>query len=140
MWLDREWSSASLADNQVGWDWFGVHLDDGRDLMVYRLRRRDGSVEPFSAGAVVAADGQRTALIVEDFEMEPVRRATMASGRTYPVAWRVRIPRAGLDLRIESVFDEQEHTGTVAYWEGLVDVMDDTGRKLGQGYLEMTGY
>jgi predicted secreted hydrolase len=55
-WMDASGRRALGAD-QVGWDWFALQLADGRDLMVYRLRRRDGSIDPFSAGTIVAADG-----------------------------------------------------------------------------------
>ncbi len=32
-WLDREWSTSALAEDQVGWDWFSLQLDSGDDLM-----------------------------------------------------------------------------------------------------------
>ncbi len=55
--MDREWSTSALGADQVGWDWFALQLSDGRDVMIYRLRRRDGSIDPFSAGTIVGADG-----------------------------------------------------------------------------------
>ncbi len=140
MWLDREWSSSALAPDQVGWDWFGLHLRDGRDLMLYRLRKADGTVDPFSAGAVVEADGRRTALGARDFALVPAMPERLGSGRRYPLRWRVRVPAHALDLTVSAAFAEQEHTGAVAYWEGLVDVTNDNGEVAGHGYLEMTGY
>lgn len=140
MWLDREWSSSALAPYQVGWDWFGLHLADGRDLMLYRLRKADGTVDPFSAGALVDVNGRRTALRVQDFELVPAAPERLASGRGYPLRWRVRVPAQALDLTVTAAFAEQEHTGTVAYWEGLVGVTDNRGEVAGHGYLEMTAY
>jgi predicted secreted hydrolase len=140
LWLDREWSSSALSANQVGWDWVGLQLDDGRDLMLYRLRNSDGSVDPFSAGALIDADGQRTGLDLDDFEMKPEQLQTLGSGRRYPLQWHLRVPGHGLDLTVAATFPEQEHTGMVAYWEGLVEVRDGSGNLAGHGYLEMTGY
>ena len=55
-WMDREWSTSSLAPGEVGWDWFGLQLDDGWELMLYRLRRR-----PPAAQAGVATPLRRPA-------------------------------------------------------------------------------
>jgi predicted secreted hydrolase len=35
--------------------------------------------------------------------------------------------------------DSRSSTGTV-YWEGLSELHGDAGRRIGLGYLEMTGY
>ncbi len=135
-WLDREWSTSALGDGQVGWDWFALHLDDGRDLMLYQLRRDDGSKDPLSEGSLVAADGTKTRLDAADFSLEPLR--TWASGGgDYPTRWRLRVPSAGLDLTVSAAFEAQELDATVRYWEGAVDV---TGSAPGVGFLEMTGY
>ena len=138
-WLDREWSTSALAPGQVGWDWFALHLDDGRDLMLYQLRRSDGGKDPLSEGSLVAADGTKTRLGARDFALEPVETWTSPLGGTYPVRWRVRVPSAGLDLEVAATFDAQELDATVRYWEGAVDVTDAGGAR-GTGFLEMTGY
>ncbi len=44
-WMDREWSTSALGPELVGWDWVALQLDDGRDVMLYRLRRRDGPLD-----------------------------------------------------------------------------------------------
>src|SRR5262249_47665070 len=69
-WMDREWSTSALGHDQVGWDWLAFQLDDGRDVMVYRLRRRDGSADPHSAGAVIAADGSTRSLSAGDVSLD----------------------------------------------------------------------
>src|SRR5688500_10973524 len=46
-WMDREWSTSALSPDLAGWDGLSVQLSDGRDLMLYRLRRKDGSVGAF---------------------------------------------------------------------------------------------
>lgn len=140
-WLDREWGSSQLPAGVSGWDWFALHLDDGRDVMVYRLRTGDGRASPFSAGVVVAADGTVTRLTAEDFRARPQRSWTDREGVGWPVVWRIGIPAEGLELEVEALFDEQRWYDGVAYWEGAVLVRDvASGEPAGRGYLELSGY
>jgi len=120
-----------------GWDWFGLQLDDGRDLMLYRLRRDDGRVDPFSAGSVVATDGSVTALAAGDFSIEVLDRWRTSDGIDYPSRWRLRVPGHGLDLKVAPLVADQELRLAVRYWEGAVDV---SGSVRGRGYAELTGY
>ena len=136
-WLDREWSTSALGPGQVGWDWFALHLDDGRDLMIYQLRRADGSEDPLSKGVLVAPDGTPTPLSSSDFALTPVRTWASPRGGAYPLAWRVEIPGEGLSLTVEAAMEDQELRAAVRYWEGAVDV---SGSASGVGFLEMTGY
>lgn len=137
-WLDREWSTSALGEDQVGWDWFSLQLDDGRDVMFYRLRLRDGGTSPFSNGVVVGADGSVRRLSTRDVEVEPLRYwDSPASGARYPVAWSFRIPDASIDLDLTPLVDGQEMTHSVTYWEGAVRA---AGSHAGSGFVEMTGY
>lgn len=140
-WLDREWSTSALGADQVGWDWFSLQLASGDDLMLYRLRLRGGATDPYSAGSLVRGDNDTTRLSAGDFDLEALRWWRSPDGARYPVAWRLRLPDAGLDLRVEALVDDQEMATGVRYWEGAVDVRSATsGEPLGRGYLEMTGY
>ncbi|MFN3596539.1 MAG: lipocalin-like domain-containing protein [Rubricoccaceae bacterium] len=137
-WMDREWFTNALAEDQVGWDWFALHLDDGRDLMVYQLRRPDGSFDPRSKGLLVEADGRHRVLSSGEYTLTPEGWWAAPDGARYPVRWRVRVPGEGLDLRVAARLEAQEHTASaVRYWEGAVAV---SGSVSGLGYLEMTGY
>jgi predicted secreted hydrolase len=137
-WLDREWSTSALGPDQVGWDWFALQLDDGRDLMYYQLRSRDGSPSRFSEGVLVGPDGTKTLLDRADVDLTVTDRWTVPDGsRTYPVAWRLRLPERDVDLRVRAAFPNQEMNVSVRYWEGAVVV---TGSASGRGYVEMTGY
>ncbi|MCP5299661.1 MAG: carotenoid 1,2-hydratase [Chromatiaceae bacterium] len=136
-WLDREWSTSALAPDQAGWDWFALQLDDGRDLMFYRMRGRDGLAQPFSSGTLVAADGHATPLSLADVDARPLRYWQAHDGVRYPVEWQVKVAAQGLDLRVSAAFDAQEMRHTVRYWEGAVTV---TGSQRGVGYLELAGY
>lgn len=145
-WLDREWATNQLGAGQVGWDWISLHLSDGRDLMLYRLRRADGSADEFSSGTLIAADRGSRHLGWQDFSLTPQPGKTWTSGRSggvYPIAWRIEIPSESLVLNLSAALPDQELAlSPVAYWEGAVDA---TGTASGQpvtaeGYLEMTGY
>ena len=140
-WLDREWSTSALEPGQVGWDWFALQLDDGRDLMFYRLRRKDGSTDPHSGGTLIAADGKAQPLKLEEVELSSTRWWTSPkSGARYPTDWRLRVPSRGIELEISPRLDDQELLGSFRYWEGAVAVRGLNGSPNGVGYLEMTGY
>ncbi len=142
-WMDREWGTTALGTELVGWDWFALQLADGRDVMVYRLRRRDGGTDPFSRGTLVAADGSTRALAREAVGIEVL--GTWRSPRTgtvYPSRWRLRVPGEDLTLDVTPELPDQELDLTVRYWEGAARV---TGTAAGQpvnghGYVELTGY
>ncbi|MBJ6750194.1 lipocalin-like domain-containing protein [Geomonas anaerohicana] len=140
-WLDREWSTSALEPDQVGWDWFALHLDDGRDLMFYQLRRRDGSSDPFSGGTLVARDGRSRNLRRDEVQLEVVSRwESPAGGARYPSVWRLRVPTQGLALEVVPRLADQELLTGFRYWEGAVAVRGLDGSPGGSGYLEMTGY
>jgi predicted secreted hydrolase len=150
-WMDHEFFTHQLESDQIGWDWFSVQLADDTELMLFRIRRKDGSVDPFSAATFVDARGQSTHLRSTDFSLQP-SGATWTSAitkATYPVQWRIAVPKLGLDLDVKTPLASQELTGgssngtlTPSYWEGAVAYTGTrTGSKIqGVGYLEMTGY
>jgi predicted secreted hydrolase len=142
-WMDREWSTSALGAGVEGWDWFALQLDDGRELMVYLLRRRDGSIDRFSAGTLVAADGTARALAVGDVSIETLARWTSPrSGVRYPSRWRLGVPSADLRMEIEPRLEDQELSVGTRYWEGAVAVVGSAGARpiAGQGYVELVGY
>lgn len=151
-WMDHEFGTSFLEPEQRGWDWLSIQLSDNRELMLYQLRRADGSRDPRSSGTLVDANGKTTHLTNTDFTLTPGNTAfTSKNGAVYPTEWTIAIPSQQLELRVSTPLQDQElsligSTG-VAYWEGMVDV---TGRQAnrptgqqeirGAGYLEMTGY
>jgi predicted secreted hydrolase len=137
-WMDREWSTSSLGPDQVGWDWFSLQLADGRELMLYRLRRKDGSADPASSGTLIAADGSSRRLTLADVTLETaVAWTSPRSGARYPARFRLRLPAFGLDLNVRPLLADQELDTSFRYWEGAVAV---TGTVAGSGYVELTGY
>ncbi len=142
-WFDHEWSTSALGPEAVGWDWFSLQLEDGRELMYFQIRRTDGSVEPVSAGTLVAADGRTRRLAREDVRVEVLRRwKSPATGASYPAQWRIIVAAERLDLLIEPWLADQELRTSFVYWEGAVRISgSDAGRVVaGQGYVELTGY
>lgn len=142
-WLDREWGTSALGADVVGWDWFALQLQDGRELMLYHLRRADGTPDAHSAGVLVDAQGGATPLALDARSITVTR--TWRSPRTaitYPAGWRLRLPEHGLDLDVRPLVNTQEWDGAVRYWEGAVAVRGSAGDRAieGSGYVELTGY
>jgi predicted secreted hydrolase len=142
-WLDREWSTSALADDQAGWDWFSLQLDSGDDLMFYQLRRKDGATDPLSEGVRVLQDGTALRLEAGDFVLTELGRwRSPLDGTVYPSGWRIQVPDEGLDLEVIPVRQDQELNVSVRYWEGAVDVRGTGASEgvVGRGYVELTGY
>lgn len=141
-WMDREWSTSALPEGVVGWDWFALQLDDGSELMLYQLRRGDGTTDPFSKGSLVAPDGSAAPFSAAELTLTPEGRWRAPSGAVYPAGWRLAIPSRGLALEVEPALADQELPVSIRYWEGAVRVAGTrNGREVaGAGYLEMTGY
>ncbi|TPW10794.1 MAG: hypothetical protein FD129_1822 [bacterium] len=146
-WMDHEFGTSFLEPGQRGWDWLSIQLADGRELMLYQLRRDDGSRDPRSSGTLVGTDGQAKHLDVNAFMLTPGRSTFKSkNGAVYPIEWSIAIPSERLDLKVATPLNDQElalerSTG-VAYWEGAIDVSGTAAGKAiaGAGYLEMTGY
>ena len=141
-WMDHEWFTNQLGKDQVGWDWFSMQLDNQTELMLFRLRKRDGSIDPYSAGTYIDAQGRARHLAYSEFSLTPQGYwKSPRTGANYPVRWQIRVPLLGISLDAAAAVDAQElaandQTGP-AYWEGSVTY---TGSASGSGYLEMTGY
>ena len=134
-WMDREWSTSVLGEAYQGWDWFALHLDDGRDLMLYQLRRLDGRTDDYNAGSVADGTATRT-LTAADFSLTPIEH-----WRDWPVAWKLVFRGdPAQQYVVRAAIKDQVMDTAVRYWEGVVYVEDDDGRRRGKGYMELTGY
>jgi predicted secreted hydrolase len=142
-WMDHEFSTRALSRDQVGWDWFALRLDDGTDLMVFQIRRVDGTIASFSSGSLIGPDGTSQHLAQDAFNVDVTDTwRSPHSGASYPMRWTVRVPSANLDLQIEPYLQEQEMNLSYTYWEGAVSVTGEHNGNpvVGDGYVEMTGY
>lgn len=131
-WLDREWSSQPLAQDQTGWDWFSLSFVSGDKLMGFVLR---GGTD-YTSATWITADGTTTALPDGAFAATPLSHHSVA-GRTLPVEWQVRLPEKGVDVMVKALNPDAWMAASVPYWEGPVMISGSHG---GAGYLEMTGY
>ena len=144
-WFDREWSTSQLEPEQEGWDWFALQLDDKRDIMIYYLRREDGSLDLKSAGTIVEADGTSRTLAANEFNIEVLRQwRSPHSDISYPSGWKINILSESLELQVTPAVDDQELNTTIRYWEGAVKVSgkykDNNLIVAGKGYVELAGY
>ncbi len=141
-WFDREWSTSALETDQVGWDWFSLQLSDDRELMLYLMRRADGTNDPVSSGTLVHRDGSSVHLRRSDFDVQVVDRWRSREDVSYPSRWRIRVPSIALELDVEPRLADQEFAATFRYWEGMVSASGTAaGRAVrAHGFVEMTGY
>jgi predicted secreted hydrolase len=146
-WFDHEFGSNQLTPSQVGWDWFSLHLSDRQDLMIYFLRRKDGTVEPSSSGTLVTRVGDAIHLKLSDIKVEVVDQwKSPKSGGRYPSRWKLKVPIAKIEIEISPLVPSQElltggSTGVI-YWEGAVAGKGISAGKpiTCEGYVELTGY
>ena len=146
-WMDHEFGSSALRENQQGWDWFSIQLDNDAELMLYIIRRSDGTPDVTSSGSLVADDGRVIHIRRDQLRITPTARwKSPKSGATYPVAWRVELPTYKVALNVRPLMNQQElvtHGSTnITYWEGACDVSGTFGGNpvRGEAYVEMTGY
>ena len=141
-WLDHEWSQELLAPGVVGWDWIGMNLADGSALTAFRLRGSDGGAV-WDGGSFRSAKNELYVFSKGEVIFKPTRFwKSPLTQTTYPVEWIVRTPADF--YTVKAVIDNQEldsrqSTGAI-YWEGLSELINSNGKKVGSGYLEMTGY
>jgi predicted secreted hydrolase len=144
-WMDHEFSTSALSQNAVGWDWFALQLDNQREIMLYQIRNKDGSIVTSSHGSLIDADGSVTPLALKDFTIQVLDRWTSPhTGAVYPSKWRVTIqaPDGPISLDISPLMADQELNSSTAYWEGASRITGtDSGQSVqGYGYVELTGY
>jgi len=140
-WLDHEWSTSVLDKDASGWDWVGLNLDDGGALMAFRIRDTSGKTL-WASGTQRDAQGQVHTLSQSQINFTPTQHwRSPRTATEYPIAMQVQAGE--LKLQLEPLIEDQEldsrmSTGAV-YWEGAVTALQN-GRRIGRGYLELTGY
>ena len=147
-WMDHEFFTHQLESGQAGWDWLSLQLADHTEVMLFHIRRKDGSIDLYSAGTYVDANGKTSHLRSSDFSLEAVgdKWTSPLTGAAYPIHWKIAIPKLAIELDAKTPLASQELTGNTKlvpnYWEGAIVL---TGQRYAQplngvGYLEMTGY
>ena len=147
-WMDHEFFTHQLETDQVGWAWLSMQMTDNTEIMLYQIRRKDGTIDPFSSGTYVDEHGKSTPLHVSDFSLIPGGETwkSPVTSATYPIAWKISIPKLGIELESRTDLKSQEISGQTriapSYWEGAIRLNGHRGttRLVGVGYLELTGY
>jgi predicted secreted hydrolase len=147
-WMDHEFFTNQLSSDQTGWDWLSLQFADDTEVMLFNIHRKDGSIDPYSAGTYVDAQGRTTHLRAGDFVLRPIgeRWKSPVTGALYPVRWKIAIPKLGIELEAKTPLESQELTGKTKlapnYWEGAMELYGKRNLQTirGVGYLEMTGY
>jgi predicted secreted hydrolase len=147
-WMDHEFSSSQLGEGQIGWDWLSLQLFDGRELMAYRMRRSDGSTDPFSTVAWIDEQGSVSQVGPADFTWEVLQRwRSQKTGAEYPafvkLIARNPVTSERQTFLVQPAVADQELAGSVggvAYWEGACRVLDENKKEIGRAYMELTGY
>ena len=142
-WMDREWSTSALSDEQSGWDWFALQLSDNTELMFFQLRRKDGQPDRNGSGSFILADNTKIALQEHDVAIKILDTWKSPHSKiTYPSRWLVTVPAQGLEVEVVPLINDQELNVSYRYWEGAVSVKGTKNGKLisGQGYVELAGY
>jgi predicted secreted hydrolase len=142
-WMDHEFSSNALSTGQIGWDWFSIQLDEGSELMVFQIRRSDGSIDMHSSGTLINPDGSTHTLGLDNFTIQTQDKwHSPDTGAEYPVKWVIDVPEFDLRLSLSAYTSDQEMDLTYVYWEGAVAVSGIyKGKEVhGVGFVEMTGY
>lgn len=146
-WMDREFGTWTPTENQKGWDWFSIQLENNCELMCYQLRNGAGETSPYSSGSFVDENSNVSPLKNEDFRIEPTGSwKSPQSGATYPSGWTISVPSLAIDLTVTPVIEDQEldtrGTTMIVYWEGACIVSGTAGGAeiQGRAYVELVGY
>lgn len=144
VWFDHEWATNSLDPGESGWDWSGLHLSNGDDLMLFRIRDKEGK-SVFLSGTLRNANGKVSDLSHHgDIVMTPKGAwKSFHTGGVYPAGFEIAIPSRDLALHIAPKLPDQELLlPPFAYWEGAVrgEGSCDGISITAEGYLELTGY
>ena len=146
-WMDHEFFSQEMGEDQVGWDWMSIQLDDETELMLYRIRASEGQGRDFLAGTYIDPTGRSRHLEGSDIAFRPGKTWTSEeTGAHYPIEWTIEISSLAMNLDCRTPLTSQEIVTERGigpnYWEGAVDYSGSAAGKAvaGVGYLEMTGY
>ncbi|HSS65511.1 MAG TPA: lipocalin-like domain-containing protein [Gammaproteobacteria bacterium] len=157
-WLDRLWRGASfdqvmaslasgertgfLTAGQIAINRFALLLENGWELLLFQMHRRDGGGVPIASGTLVYGDGSSRNLSGDELTFSEKGYWSSADGVRYPSAWRIIVPGDGIDLEVSASSPDQEVRETVRYWAGAVDVSGEAiGRPVtGHGHAALAGY
>jgi predicted secreted hydrolase len=141
-WMDREWSTSALSDDQAGWDWFALQFNDNSEIMYYQMRKKDGTPDVYSKGIIVNKNGSSRLINKDQVYLEVTDYWESPSGVIFPSGWKLDIPDENIKLEIIPAIKNQLMDVSINYWEGavLIEGIKNKEQFSGRGYVELTGY
>ena len=141
-WMDREWSTSALSDDQAGWDWFALQFNDNSEIMYYQMRKKDGTPDVYSKGIIVNKNGSSRLIKKDQVYLEVTDYWESPSGVIFPSGWKLDIPDENIKLEITPTIKNQLMDVSINYWEGavLIEGIKNKEKFSGRGYVELTGY
>lgn len=148
-WFDHQWGRSSTLTFKIGWDWFGIQLDDGRELLIQKFYSiKDSSLVNQFANLI---DYGGNVFFTRGVEFYPVKYwKSPLTKAVYPLEWQIVIPEFYMKMKVCPYFNAQEALiiGPLqAIWEGACFMSGEetvTNQKVreifGTGYMELVGY
>jgi predicted secreted hydrolase len=138
-WMDHQWGSW-VWGQPYGWDWWGLNLDNGLDMIIYSFRNKDYTSQGTTA-IVRYPDGSQfttNRVILKKLKWW----SSPDTGIRYPLEWSLEVLDLEATFVLSPTFPSQEMTTKIKYWEGgcLVEGEIRGQRLKGKGYMELVGY
>ncbi|WP_170169123.1 lipocalin family protein [Mesobacillus subterraneus] len=142
-WFDHQWGRDYSLIKGAGWNWFGLQLSDGRELLLNQMTPG----KPMAN--IIGADG--SVEFTRNIHFQKIKYwKSLKTNARYPVEWEIHVPEFDIELQVEADFPNQEMLiiGPIqAIWEGTCKVVgreklsDGKIRPLtGRGFMELVGY
>ncbi|MDP4143542.1 MAG: lipocalin family protein [Bacillota bacterium] len=148
-WFDHQWGYLGDLLTKTGWNWMGLQLEDGRELLInefFTIKTGD----TFSPMAnLIEPNGE--VKFTRKLSLEPSNYWHSSITNTdYPLNWIIKISDFKMIIKVSAVFPEQEMQilGPLqAIWEGtcmasVEETKQNSDRVAlkGKGFLELVGY
>jgi len=138
-WFDHQWGDMDKT-TALGWDWFGIQLDDNREIILFNINVSEKENNKLTTGSSIYDDDCQVSIYqADEVEITPLDEwVSPHSLCTYPQKWDIRV--GDLNLTVTPVMADQEirsNTQMPIYWEGAAIVSGDA---TGRAYVELTGY
>ncbi|GGC96431.1 hypothetical protein GCM10007216_29020 [Thalassobacillus devorans] len=147
-WFDHQWGKDYSLLKGSGWNWFGLQLEDGRELLLNEMRSKEGDTSNQMAN-LIERDG--TVRFTRNVHFHPIEYwKSVKTKARYPISWQIEIPEFNINLQTTPFFSNQEMLiiGPLqGIWEGAVSftgkerLANGTYRNItGKGFMELVGY
>lgn len=148
-WFDHQWGHDYGLIQGDGWNWFGLQLNDGRELLLNEMHSNKGEKKLSQMANLIERDG--TLRFTNDVSFQALKYwNSPQTNAKYPLEWKITIPEFSIEINVDAAFPKQEMPilGPLhAIWEGACNVYGQetlsNGKKKtlkGKGFMELVGY